>query len=391
MSNKEFDKLIREKLNNFSEEVAQSDELWSSINAQLDAKQSAKIAYLARTKKIIYSISSIAAILIIAIFIKLAPNSTKPHIDVAQTVITQKSISQPKEEPIELQQNDNAVLAKTQTLIKGTLPKTIQASNHVTEPEYVAEVGDLNSSNSSVSSKQDTTTSNIEESISDLNKSYYAEFYEPIESRVERERRFNINVASGINTSSNGSNAYPKSMLSSGGNTGITSVEQVSDTKYSLPISVGVQAKFNINKILSIGIGLNYSMLKSSYNGLINKKMCDIKQTLHYIGVPINLYGSFVKTNRINCYANVGGVVEKGLKAVSRVTSYDDRNRYTNSIKGIEYSLNGGLGVEYKLTNLIGIYLEPNLVYYINSEVANSIKTAQPLQFKTELGLRFNL
>ena len=392
MNDKEFDKLVKERLDKFSEDVAQSEELWSSIESMLDSKELAQTTFFTKTKKIIFTISSVAAIIIIALFIKIAPNSTKSHIQVAQSVITQKSISQPKEQPIELQQDVNTVLTKTKILNKQTLQKTNQTDNHVTEPVCVTEVGDILASTESENIVEGKST---EESVDnkEINNSYYAYNNYNGQTKVDDKgrRKFNVKVSSDFASGSNGANVYNKSMLSSGNGMYITTIEQISDTEYALPFAIGTQIRVELNKYLSLGIGVNYSILKSSYEGLINKKIHDVKQTLHYIGIPVNLYANFVKANRVNCYVNVGASLDKGLQAVTKVTSYDSSKRYTNSIKGIEYSLSGGIGVEYKLTNLIGLYLEPNLVYYINSEVANSIRTAQPLQFKTELGLRFNL
>lgn len=403
MSNKEFDKIVKEKLDAFEEDVVQSEELWGSIQSSLEAKELVRVATISRAKKIFYSVSSIAAIFIIALFIKFAPNSTKSHIYVAQTVSTQKTTSQPKEQPNEFQQINDAVLTRTETSIRKTSSKIVQKNPTNSEELYVAEVGEIieedvdssnsNSSGSSSSSVKsstiDTTSTSLEENISALQENYFADFYEPKSNR--RNRKLNFNVSSDVTQSANSSNIYNQTMLSQGNGLDVTLIEQVTDTEYSLPLSVGTQVSYSINSYLSVGLGLNYSMLRSNYSGLINKKLYDIKQTLHYIGIPVNVYASFLQSNRVNCYANIGGAIEKGVQATYKVTSYDDTERYTNSIAGIEYLLNGGVGVEYSLSNTIGIYLEPNIVYYINSEVENSIRTAQPLQFKTEIGLRFNL
>ena len=81
---------------------------------------------------------------------------------------------------------------------------------------------------------------------------------------------------------------------------------------------------------------------------------------------------------------------EKGLEAVYKLQSYTGNERFTDSIDGVQFSVNAGLGVEYKLANPAGIYFEPNMVYFFNSDVPRSMRTDQPLQVKGELGLRFH-
>ena len=167
-------------------------------------------------------------------------------------------------------------------------------------------------------------------------------------------------------------------------------VEQISDTKYSLPINVGIQAQLPLKGNLALGLGVSYSVISSRFDCLINKKKYSVKQSLHYIGIPVNIYGVVVERNRFSFYVNAGATVEKGLEAVYKLQSYTGNERFTDSIDGVQFSVNAGLGVEYKLANPAGIYFEPNMVYFFNSDVPRSMRTDQPLQVKGELGLRFH-
>ena len=115
-----------------------------------------------------------------------------------------------------------------------------------------------------------------------------------------------------------------------------------------------------------------------------------IKNTQHYIGIPVNIYGKVVERNRFSFYVNAGATAEKGLTAVYKLESYTGNERNTNPIDGIQFSVNAGLGVEYKFANPAGIYFEPNMVYFFNSDVPRSIRTDQPLQVKGEIGIRFH-
>ena len=167
-------------------------------------------------------------------------------------------------------------------------------------------------------------------------------------------------------------------------------VEQVSDTKYSLPVNAGVQIQFPVGENMAVGVGVNYSMLKSKYDCLIDKVHYNVKQKLHYIGIPVNVYGLVVERNNFSFYVNAGVTLEKGIRAVYELNSYRDSQKYRTNIEGVQFSINAGLGVEYKFSNAVGLYFEPNLVYYTNSEVMYSIRTDQPFQVKADIGFRFH-
>jgi opacity protein-like surface antigen len=167
-------------------------------------------------------------------------------------------------------------------------------------------------------------------------------------------------------------------------------VEQVSDTKYSLPVNAGLQIQFPVGENMAVGVGVNYSMLKSKYDCLIDKVHYNVKQKLHYIGVPVNVYGLVVERNNFSFYVNAGVTLEKGIRAVYELNSYRDSQKYRADIEGVQFSINAGLGVEYKFSSAVGLYFEPNLVYYTNSEVMYSIRTDQPFQVKADIGFRFH-
>ena len=127
----------------------------------------------------------------------------------------------------------------------------------------------------------------------------------------------------------------------------VHSVEQISETQYSLPLNVGIQAQVKVNDLLSLGLGINYTLLKSKYDALINKKYYHVKQNLHYIGVPVNLYFSLVDKKNFFFYANIGGAVEKGINASYKLTSYDAISySYNADMSGFQFSANVGFGME---------------------------------------------
>ena len=106
----------------------------------------------------------------------------------------------------------------------------------------------------------------------------------------------------------------------------------------------------------------------------------------------MNLYFTIFEKEKLRFYANAGGAIEKGVRASYKITSYDGTSRETKAkIDGFQYSANAGLGLEYRFSEPVGLYLEPNVVYFFDSNIPASIRTDQPLQIKAEIGFRFHL
>ena len=58
----------------------------------------------------------------------------------------------------------------------------------------------------------------------------------------------------------------------------------------------------------------------------------------------------------------------------------------------LQWSINANLGVQYNISNLLGIYLEPGVGYYFDdgSDVLTIYKEKK-CNFDFQLGVRFNL
>lgn len=179
-----------------------------------------------------------------------------------------------------------------------------------------------------------------------------------------------------------------------------TTIEQTSaQTTYGIPLSFGAGIKLRFNDHWSLGMGLNYSLLTSKFNGKYTKVedgvaslpiTATIHNSLHYIGIPINAYYNIVSRDFINFYAYAGGTVEKCVANRYEVQTTPVIN-HEESVKGVQLSANAGIGVEFMLGRHIGIYIDPSLRYYFHCSQPKSIRTAQPLMLGFEMGLRFNL
>ena len=167
---------------------------------------------------------------------------------------------------------------------------------------------------------------------------------------------------------------------------------------YSIPLSFGVGTKIGFNSKWSLGVGVNYTLLNRKFFGDYTKVeegriaesiKSDIRNTQHYIGIPINAYYNIVENRFVNFYAYAGGTVEKCVSDEYRVISKDILHK--ESVKGVQASANLGIGVEFMLGKHIGLYVDPSARYYFNCNQPKSIRTAQPLMLGFEMGLRVRL
>lgn len=167
---------------------------------------------------------------------------------------------------------------------------------------------------------------------------------------------------------------------------------------YSIPLSFGVGTKIDFNSKWSLGVGVNYTLLNRKFFGdytrveedrIVESIKSDIRNTQHYIGIPINAYYNIVENRFVNFYAYAGGTVEKCVSDEYRVISKDILHK--ESVKGVQASANLGIGVEFMLGKHIGLYVDPSARYYFNCNQPKSIRTAQPLMLGFEMGLRVRL
>ena len=187
--------------------------------------------------------------------------------------------------------------------------------------------------------------------------------------------------------------------------TGITPSGETS--RYGLPVTFSAGARFYITKRFSLGTGVGYTFLTRTFPGTYNEVGLDEEsgnQTLirsvssdnihndqHYIGVPVNAYYDFVQGGRVRAYVHAGGEIEKNVRSHYRVPAGNETISYNEKVKGVQWSVGGGLGVEVRLGKYVGLYVDPGVRYYFKGNQPASIRTVQPVMFGFDAGLRFNL
>ena len=172
--------------------------------------------------------------------------------------------------------------------------------------------------------------------------------------------------------------------------------EIITQVKHRQPIKFGISMRYNLNRHWSLQTGLTYSSLISDFSFGKGAGRHSERQTLHYIGLPVNVSYSFVKTKRFNAYAIAGGEIEKLVKGESKqIEGNDPREKQSGiSIKESRpiFSLNAAVGGEYRFSRDVSAYIEPGMSHHFNngSSVKNIYKD-KPTNFNLNIGIRVNL
>lgn len=176
-----------------------------------------------------------------------------------------------------------------------------------------------------------------------------------------------------------------------------TREEVYTDVRHQQPIILGLTLRYNLNNRWSVTSGLTYSILSSQLRSVSNNYFYDDKQTLHYLGLPLNFAYTFWQNNKISTYISAGGLVEKNIAGKLKSKYYLDNELELSTSKKIiskqlQWSVNSAVGIEYRISDLIGIYAEPGVVYYFNnSSELETIYKEQPVNFNLMIGLRFSI
>ena len=160
-------------------------------------------------------------------------------------------------------------------------------------------------------------------------------------------------------------------------------------SSYGIPFTVGLGVRFHLTPRLSLGTGLDYSLLSRTFAGSYGDMSGSVSHTMHYIGVPVTLYYDIISAKRLDFYVYGGGEIEYCVSNQYRLFANPDVvKRYP--VAGPQFSAAAGLGVEFKLSRQVGLYFDPGVNYYFPANQPKSIRTEKPFLLNFDAGLRFN-
>ena len=169
------------------------------------------------------------------------------------------------------------------------------------------------------------------------------------------------------------------------------------DIKHHLPVRVGVSVNYDLTDRWGVESGLAYTILASDLRSGGTNDYYETKQKLHYLGIPLKTNFKIWSNKRFSVYAAAGGMMEIPVAGQSRTNYVNNGHVVGNDSEDVnpdklQWSINANLGVQYNISNLLGIYLEPGVGYYFDdgSDVLTIYKEKK-CNFDFQLGVRFNL
>lgn len=163
------------------------------------------------------------------------------------------------------------------------------------------------------------------------------------------------------------------------------SAHDLDEYSHNQPLQFTISIAMPITKEISIESGINYKFLKSKINGNSST------QALHYLGLPLKANYSFINRESFGAYISAGGLIEKCI--------YGTHKGEKINIKGVDFSIMGAAGAEYKFTKQVRLFIEPGFSLYLNGgkeyvettkgKRIKTINRENPLGFSLNGGLRF--
>lgn len=419
---------LKQKMAGYEERP--SDELWAALSERAGLQESRR-----KVIPVWFWGLSAAAALMAGIFVVTKVNDKSVNAlggiteDVAVSESVDAEVSEPIDaavpEPVERTLAEDLAEVKARkaksALIAEAVPVKISVSavtedvTSVNTEEYAAEVPSENHDAREAATVESDTVEQSEPAMS------WDEYLKETPSEKARARRsggFSAGIVAGGAVGGNTSGSKPTAMVM-GANplaAGVTKTDWIDkDSKASaivynqpevqeeyshkIPVKVGLTARYNITGRLGVETGLTYSILSSSVkigNSETGKNWSTGRQTLHYLGIPLNISFNILNSRYVNIYVTGGGMMEKSISGSIKTDEYVDgkfdRTLTTNiSPKGLQWSVNAAAGIQANILPQLGFFVEPGVSHHFkNGSRVRSIYTDKPTDFSLGFGLRYS-
>jgi len=176
--------------------------------------------------------------------------------------------------------------------------------------------------------------------------------------------------------------------------TDIKDADYYNEIQHLSPVSFGLMTELPLSKTWSLESGLVYTLLESRLKRTTSPTATG-KLTLHYLGLPLYLKAKLWQDRSWNIYLSGGIMMEKGLRSVYKqdidYTWSATQTKVYSRIEGLQWSLNTGLGVNYKIQKDLSLFFEPKMTFYLDNNQPMSARTENPLVIGLNGGLRIEL
>lgn len=399
MKHNDWTEQLRQRLNDA--QVPAPENLWDSISKQLDAEgkqlqaQDAQVAKKPRRIAWMPWAAAASVVLIAGVGMWWQLRSNTPSI----------AMHEPTPHPIALTSNKavsaeaSATTAPTPTHTDKTLalnhkPAALSAIKKEEAEALSGAEYEALSTPTATTAPRATTTQKSQNSTRNLAaRSTYAQ---PRAQHVGTPSRWQVGVgtAGNMNRYESSGPIYVNSLAAVNMNYVDNEMFRVSpyeqDTKavthHDMPISIGLTASYSLTPRLALASGLVYTLATSSFQH--GASMPKEEQTLHYVGIPLNLSYTIWGNNWLRTYVMAGAQADMNVKATLKA----DGHKSNIDNDRAQFSVTGGAGVQLNVAQQLGVYVEPGVRYYFdNGSAVQTIFKEHPTNFSLQVGLRWNI
>lgn len=172
-----------------------------------------------------------------------------------------------------------------------------------------------------------------------------------------------------------------------------------SEHRFYQPVSVGVEVSYDLGRRFFLGSGLSYTCLVSESSSGSSESRGSLTQTVHLLGVPLKVGYKIIDNPLFELSVAGGGRVDKAIasKTVTRLALNGPepvKSASTGTVFPLYWSLTASASAAYKLSSLVGLYLEPGLSWHFGSKsdsglALETVWSGRPLNFQLNAGVRF--
>ena len=387
MEDNRFDLEIRSMLENAREDVPEG--LWQGIESRLPAPAKARPAAI--WWKIASATGAVAAAVALTVFFSTRPVVQNP-VDIIPS--QDSGLSQLMETPLAPEAGNMKPLSISQVL---------RESVSETDGEDVTETAGESIVEEEETAVADETAVREENTAENWIRKYesadFDERGEELQGSRKEKRGVVLSAYADALSNSNTAKASDINMLKRPAVPQATTIEETGESRYAIPVAAGIGLRFDVSKRFSIGTGVSWSYLTRSFSGQFNELDAEgaiisqtgytnIRNSQHYIGIPLNLYVDIIRKDFIDFYAYASGSANYCL---SNRYQMDKSKSYSPEGSNWQFSAGIGMGVEFIAAKKVGFYIDPSLNYWFTAGEVSNIRTRQPLMLGLELGIRLHI
>ena len=151
--------------------------------------------------------------------------------------------------------------------------------------------------------------------------------------------------------------------------------------RHHMPLGAGVGISFALGEKLALESGLNYTLLWSE----LTPEGGNVRQNqyIHYLGIPLQLDWIFFDMAGFRLYSGIGARMD--ICAGARIDGVKVKE------DPLQWSASATVGAGYNFNRHVGIYLRPELDFYLSGTRLNSVRKAGGVNVTLRAGLQISL